>query len=264
MLTLLVVASAFAQDPSGIWYADGLSMQMAPNGVMAMQTQQGTIQGQWSAPQPGVLITLVNGVSTQYGYQVSANQLSMQDPQGVVMQFQRANAGAAIQPQPIAPVAGGLLSDREWLVFLETYPQMQPDSVFAHLSRVTETQGLMLQLHEAATNDIFLRVCQGTYAAQVTWGGGCQNMMMSAQQAAMFAAQSGVGGNYGEEQRQQLIIGARCSAGVLDKASCSSYYGTMSNMNNMQHETSMSIINNMAPTPCTQYYDQSNAYLGCW
>ena len=162
------------------------------------------------------------------------------------------------------------MNNQEWTHFLENYPTMHPDQVYMSLTRLSQEQALELQIYSAVAFDVHLFACQGNYAPYITYSGGCQAIFYQYQETAMLLQGMGQYGSLSnpraeaELQRGNMLISARCASGALDGGSCSAYLGHQGAVNDMFKQTGDTINDGFKPTPCTEYYNEQNVYLGCW
>ncbi|MBT3221356.1 MAG: hypothetical protein HN348_19915 [Proteobacteria bacterium] len=162
------------------------------------------------------------------------------------------------------------MNNQEWTHFLENYPNMHPDQIYMSMTRLSREQALELDIYSAVAFDVHLFACQGNYAPYITYGGGCQAIFFQYQQTVQLLQGMGQYGSLSnpraeaEIQRGNMVVSARCASGAIDAASCSAYLGHQGSINQMQQQTSDTILEGFNSTPCTEYYNGQNVYLGCW
>lgn len=268
LLAITLSLPALAQGWIGTWTSPMFAIQLNQDATFAWQDSTQVLQGQYQI-QGGILTLLTPAGTAVYGIIQQGDALQLTDPYGqrVVLQRYGAQAVQAVPQVTVpqgsysrAPADGQGMSQQELLAFLESYPQLPPDEVYARWARVNQDQRLLLS--STVTNHIYVIMCSGTHADTIVYEGkGCPALYADVQLA--LQAGSDVQG-YWETERMQAVTMLQCSMGLIDAASCGTYNGVQSNINAMQHDTNMQIINNMGNQGCTEYYNQDNQYLGCW
>lgn len=129
----------------------------------------------------------------------------------------------------------------------ENFHGMNGQQVLETVGKLTQGEALSLSIYEAFLSAVFRKACEanGQLVATFTTG---QQTCAQAYQSYQWAQQNTVIGNaddYGESQRNQLLIGLKCASGEIDKGSCTMYGAVVSNVNNMNNETGTRIIANI-------------------
>ncbi len=170
-----------------------------------------------------------------------------------------APTGEAVSPPPGSP--GYLL----W--FLASLPGLQPDQVYqAYFFGLSEDQRFMVSIMEGLNSYIFQVMCTGSHAGELRYNGatgmgqGCGQILAEARQAMAY----GGGKKYAERQRQELMINEQCKLGLIDGASCGAYRNAQGQIARDSARTTQTIVENMAPPPCTRYYTPDGQFVGCW
>lgn len=169
----------------------------------------------------------------------------------------------AVQLAPYANAAAGetqLLQNLQALGSQGAQGFAQWNWLFAELKKAKEqgdsaTASQLIQQYYASLLNGTL-----TYAQQLA--ALSQNQAVG-QSASVYAPASSqpyqTGGGYATNTPSQ----AELLQMQQDMQSRQQYYQSMSNMNNMMHDTNMSIINNMGSSGTTDYYE-NGAYIGSW
>jgi len=242
------------------------------------------------------------GISSAGRYQVQGNRIGFQDggngtvtvytmvpaedggvtlvdPQGNRMTYHLQNApvagagtGAPAQGGHQPPTAARSQapppgSPGYLLWFLASLPNLQPDQVYqAYFGGLTDNERLLVSIMEGLNSYIFQVMCAGSHAVELRYNGatgtgeGCAQILAEARQAQAY----GGGAAYAEQQRQELIINEKCKLGLIDGGSCGAYRSTQRQIARDSARTTQTIIDNMAPPPCTEYYTPDGRYVGCW
>lgn len=257
----VLVSLAFAQAPelAGVWATPGMSIALDADGTVLWTLGNQQAHGTWTAAD-GLLTIAVNGAVTVYSFTLQGDALQVVDARGIGAVLQR-------QAAPAAPPSGPVLTADEVLELLEHYRTLDPSVVHARLYRLPPDVGEMMSFYGALTEDLWYRVCQGPDAPAVTYGGGCAVVVNNRQQSAQLLAQMGIPDDGGQAPLDAANVATwyRCKTGALDEATCATWLQVQSNVSQMQHDTSMQIIENMGNSGCTEHYEAgTNRYLGCW
>lgn len=268
MLWLLAVALAVGSPGLvGQWANDAGSYAFAADGRVRVTYAGGAVfDGVWQL-QGDVLSLQTSGGAQQFRVAVAGTQLQLVDATGASFTFAR--QGQAAAPEPAAKHGGkpaaGALSDAQFAHFLQTYRALDGNAVTAHLAAMTSDQHTMLNVFENLGSDVWTRACTGTSAAQLVWPAatGPVNCMQLQQQYAQ-ALQLGVDPAANADlQRDQVLNSYRCKTGEIDKATCATYVGITTEVNQGMHDTMIRSIQDMGTT-CTRFYDEHGGYVGCW
>jgi len=167
-----------------------------------------------------------------------------------------------------AALAQPTLSNDQFVGFMESYRQLHPDQVTLALTQLSAEQQQWLGIWNGLGSHIYTRACHGSYAAQIVFPAAsgpqtCQHLLYY----EAFNANNGYAAGaiqYADTQRMEIVNMMRCSSGQYDAATCSAYMGATQTYNQATNDIGQSIVDSMAPPPCTAYYDQGGGYLGCW
>jgi hypothetical protein len=250
----------------GLWTNSRGSFHFANDGSVLMKWANGSqLVGQWQLKGDTLNINTANGPMTFQAHH-QGDTLVLIDNQGSY-QLQRTpqqNAPHSTPRVTTPPTSNQPLSETEYIRFLENYPNMSAESIYANMAAMTQNQLLNFNIWEALGSDIYTRLCKGGYN-NIIWQSssgpiGCGQLIAWEQQAIAF------GGSASEAniQRMQVINMMKCSTGQHDKATCQAYRSATQGYNEGTIELMKAINKNMEPTPCTEYYNEQNVYLGCW
>ena len=137
---------------------------------------------------------------------------------------------------------------------VEQFEYLTPEQVAQIYRQLNQTEQLELSIYTAFGSLVHMRACQADMSLAYVSAGSvtdCQQEAMQWMQTLQFS-----GGNeeqatsYAFSQRNQLLIGMRCSSGEIDAASCGAYMGGVQNYNNMMNDTNQLIIDNMGGGRC--------------
>ncbi len=184
---------------------------------------------------------------------------------------------ASTAPAPAATgPSGQVLSDRQFLLFIEHYQSMAPDAVYDHLMQTTDDQRLMIQLSGALEQDLCFHACQGSKGTDLVWATtagtiGCAQVVYDRQQHLQLFASMGMTGDPLAQrtiEQMQLVNTYKCKLGDHSPELCAAYYRTQSEISTTMHDTTMAIIDNMGNSGCTEHWEEDQSgnrtYLGCW
>ncbi|NOZ93651.1 MAG: hypothetical protein GXP47_02785 [Acidobacteria bacterium] len=222
-----------------------------------------------------VLHDAATGTATTYTMAPGADgTILLVDPKGDRLAMELRQAPAGVAPAPPAPAGAAATagvpppgSPGFLLWFLVSLPRMQPDQVYqAYVAGLSEDDRLMVSIMEGLNSYIFQVMCTGSHAAELRYNGatgagaGCAQILADAQQALAY----GGGNEYAEQQRQEMIIHEKCKLGLIDAGSCGAYRNTQRQIARDSARTTQTIVGNMAPPPCTQYFTPDGLFVGCW
>lgn len=176
------------------------------------------------------------GYQTNQGYQTPAQQAQMQQAQ---MQPQAAPQAPAPQLQ-----AGPKVSLR---TMLETFPSFTAQQIAYQVTVLTQEEALMLSLFGAVGGAFYRRACEANPGLVAMIGGvpsNCAKMVQDYVQAVQWVGAPAIAQNI-ETERLHILNTYKCSSGEIDRQTCQQYMGTIQQIQNAQHDTSTTIINNI-------------------
>ncbi|MEO1336724.1 MAG: hypothetical protein AAFV29_13825 [Myxococcota bacterium] len=135
---------------------------------------------------------------------------------------------------------------------VEVFDRAPPRYVLQQLSVRSREDLLMLSVYSTIGGAVFLRACEANPAITFVVGGMRANCGQIATQFANTMQFIGVQGTQQNiaQNRNELLIALRCGRGQADRAACAAYAGTLRNVHQMQHNTSMAIIQNLPTGTC--------------
>jgi hypothetical protein len=124
------------------------------------------------------------------------------------------------------------------------------------LQQLDSKESFILSMYPAFAGNVLLNACNAN--SNLQWSLlGVQDTCYTAQakleqHVALFATGTMIGkwDDQIQSERLSILIMLKCDSGEIDAGSCSMYTGAMSNFNAQNHDTSMSIINNMGGNNC--------------
>ena len=235
--------------------------QVQGNRIAFQDSANGTVTVYTMVPAGGGAVTLVDAQGNRMTYHLQGTPAGERDA--------GAPASGAPHARPAARASAPPPRSRGYLLwFLASLPNLQPDQVYeAYFGGLTDSERLMVSIMEGLNSYIFQMMCTGSHAAELRYNGatgageGCAQLLAEAQQAAAWG---GGGTEYAERQRQELMINEKCKLGLIDSASCGAYRNTQRQIARNSARTGQTIVDNMAPPPCTEYYTPDGQFVGCW
>lgn len=275
----MLVGSLHASGPGliGVWSNAEGSFSFGSDASVEVRAQGQIYTGVWSAEGNMIMLQLTGGTML-FQAALEGDTLMLADANGTYVlqrvdeQPDTAPSTTPGQPQPTA--SSQLLSDRQYLGFVEYYRHMRPDDVAAHLARVTQDQAQCFTIWEAFGADVYFAACLGSYAGSIVWQSlsgpmGCAQIIGQRQQTIELSAQMGLGDPFSEAetQRLQVINMYKCSLGLHPRELCQSYASSQAAAGQVLAGIGQNINDNMG---CTEQWEQqgndpnTRVYLGCW
>ena len=263
----------------GNWYTtDGQKIYQfvfKNNGVYNLIKDNQILQGNWKILNNNIVINL-NGTVTKYSYKFQNGYLIliMSNKSYIMLgknrnYFQNLIANNTNTNTNINTNTG-VLTDKEFLQFLQNFYNLTPDNVYIALTRMSKSQQSWIPVFKAWYEMYMFKACQGSLAYKNN----------SDAQACAYVKQSynnrvqllqGYSGSLGDpwskakSENSKLTTFYLKKLGKISGATYNSYINTQQNIYNMQNQTTNTIINNLKPEPCVNHYEQgTNAFLGCY
>lgn len=268
-----LLAAAPQQTLSGTWYTlNGtylMRLQLYKNGNYLLSLDKKEIvKGQWEhAGKKQINVKTQRGLIETYRYTFKKGFLIMAKSKDVYMVLGRNRAVfAAMLQQKTAKKAeiktqspGKALTQKQVIHLLQNYQKMAPDTVYQHITHLSKKTTTTLRIYEALQSAMIFRACQGKLAYKLPQDRKmCAQAKQSYQNTIKFTNKPW---GYANSQRDQMLIGLKCSMGLIDQKSCGTYTKTMKKVNQGQHNTMMEILK---ADECTKHYTHDHQYLGCW
>ncbi|MBN2694067.1 hypothetical protein JXR93_05350 [bacterium] len=263
----------------GLWYTtDGnsiIEVNFKNNSSYSFKMGDNTIVGVWKISDGNILeATPSNTLVTQrFGYKFQNNFLILAQSETNYLILSRDKSSIETLMNSVKQQNSGSstvtsnstqkLTKKELIYFLENYKNLQSDDIYRYLTRFPESEvSYFTTVYTAAFYNLLYKACESSLSQKLESDiQSCNTVKES------FKNTLSLGVNpteYGDTQIGRYVIYLKCSEGLIDKASCSTYTNTQMQINNSIHKTNMNIINNMSDNNCTKHYDENYQYLGCW
>ena len=137
---------------------------------------------------------------------------------------------------------------------VEQLPNLPAQQVASKVRNLTQEEQLQLSYYPALGSWMHLRACEADGTLVANFGGtvvSCQETYQQWVQTMQYAGNDPqVAFSYAMTQQQQVLIHLQCSSGEMDEQSCRQYTNTMMQYNNMMHDTTQTILDNIGGGQC--------------
>ena len=283
-LLTITTTSLLANTIIGTWHTtDGQSLyqfDFNSNGTYAVMANGNRMNGTWQSAN-AVLTTNMNGTTSNYRYAFEKGYLILATSKTEFMvlgkdraYFQNLLAQNGNQNSTNQTNQGGVMSDAEFLQFLQNYESMNPNSIYISLTRMSKKQQEWIPIFQAWYSMMMFKACQGNQAySNQADAQACAYVKAEHQNTVQLLQSTGIS-NYsglgdpwseGKLENDKLITQYLRKAGKIDNSTYNTYMGVQANINRMQNETTQTIIDNFKSPPCVEHYEEGTyAYLGCY
>jgi len=290
LITLLTitVTSLSANNIVGTWHtSDGQSLyqfDFNSNGTYSVTANGNRINGTWQVAN-SVLTTNMNGTTASYRYAFEKGYLVLAASRTEVMilgkdksYFQNLLAQSGNSNNNTNTNSNSnqraVLSDAEFLNFLQNYETMTPNNIYITLTRMSKEQQQWIPIFQAWYSMMMYHACQGNQAYNnqadsqaCAYAKASHQNTVQLLQSSGLNSYSGLGDPWSEGKLEngKLITQYLKKAGKISNATYNTYMGVQSDINKMQNETTQTIIDNFKSPPCVEHYEEgTHAYLGCY
>lgn len=137
---------------------------------------------------------------------------------------------------------------------IEHLPNLPAQQVAQKVRTLNQDEQLQLSIYQALHSWVHLRACEADGSIVANIGGmpvSCQETYQQWAQTMQFSGNDPqVAFAYAMTQQQQVLVSMQCASGEIDAQSCSQYTNSLMQYNNMMHDTTQTILDNIGGGQC--------------
>jgi hypothetical protein len=242
----------------GVWDAPGMSVTLNRDGSQEYTLQGQREEGHWWVER-GTLYLAFKDTTYYYYYRTNRQTLHLSDQRGNAITLRRVQPGAPKLKN--SRLGGKPLTYQQARSLVKHYERMDPDQVARLLARWPKPLAEMLWYLDSLTDDMWWRICHGSYASSVRTGGGCAKMAET-RRGIEELMNAPYDNHNARVQSQQMQTYISCKTGKISASSCGAYWaGQTSVSNTIQGMVQESIH---VQSKCIEYVSTTGVPLGCF